>query len=788
MLLISLDEQGDFENLGGNNDTKPMFIGGIIYDDKNRKADLDLEKKRIRLYLKAVCEEAGASYPQDLHVGNNNNGKVRLVKQKISETLPEFLKSGICRLSGSQESKDKSDELCRMTKRDGSYHIFALVKYGTDRKEFLRQNTSILVKEDYASNLYVHMAEDIVERMIFHNPVIESVEKVHLNLATRRVVLDEKELEGISLNEKAKQYIRLGYKEDEEHQEKGKRTFILTNKDLYRTAMEREMFDTGKKGIQVNQIEVKSIYYGHEKEEYTMEFLYMSDIICSVLGFKLNTNSVPEMIADMENRADTYAGHSNNLIFAYDAVDTIFKKAWHKLEEKEYFEALRCVYAGLKKDSPYREHYEKVWFPVLIERLKKETNAAAYGIALRKYYLLTKENNIDQSELVYLFERLEEMLGQMTLKDDDQKAFLYELYDAGISAYTHMGDSVKARECYEKCRGFAKYVEIERLLNTNNKLAVFLADMLFFEEAYEIAAENVDKQEKLLELKKEFFGQEEASKPYGRALSQLGQIYSFLHWTDAEKTFLNALEQFEDKNSKDYFQTTSYLLHYYAEMGMQKNAGQTEKENYKKAYCERAAGYFDGKDGLKEQFRVICREADKEAKDRTRVPGKSKGETARFTTKYALYFWIKGLYSFRFEQINSQLLKLLYQIENEIRESCTDQDAAESLLRNHPWEIIYKYLAFIAFKKGNEDQAEAFMKKSRQALTRNEFITEAICLSGEMEFAYVKQDENWKSILQELLALLQKNAAEVYQKVSEKETEEEQYWYLKENVFSYMYG
>ncbi len=764
MLFISLDEQGDFENLGGHNDRDPMFIGGIIYDDKNVKADLSDEKKRINLYLKAVCAEVGATYPRDLHVGKNYNHKeVRLVKQKITETLPEFLESGTCRLEGNEESKKISDRLCKMRKRDGSYHIFALVKYGTDRKELLTQNTSILVREDYASNLYVHMAEDIIERMIFHNPVIESVGKVQLNLATRRAVLDEKELEGMSLDEKAREYISLGYKEDQDpdHQEKGKRTFILTNGDIYRTAIEREMFDTGKKNIQVESVGVKSIYYGNETDNYRMEFLYMADIICTVLGFELNTNSVQEMIAELEERADRNTGHSQNLIFAYDAVDTIFKKAWHKLEEEEYFESLRLVYAGLKKNSPYREHYENVWFPVLIERLKKEKNVTAYGIALRKYYLLTKENNIDQEELVYIFEKLKEMLGQMELKSDDQKAFLYELYDAGVSAYTHIGDSVKAKECYEKCKECAKYVEIERFLRTRNKLVVFLTDLLLFEDAVSIAQENLIFQEELMNVRSLIFNKEEVSKNYGRTLSQLGQIYTSAHMEEAEETFLKALEQISDKTSQDYYQTESYLLHYYIEMGM------------KEKYEARAERYFDGEKGLAAQFKLICKEG-------------AKGENAKYSMKFALYFFVKALYRFHLDRVTPKLLKSLYFIESEIRKTCRDR--ADRLLQNHPWEIIYKYIALIALKNGEVERAEIFINKMRPVLTWKEFILEAICLAGEMEYAYEKQDESWKEILKELLALLKCNVEEVYETVTAIVTEEEQYYYIRENVLNFMYA
>lgn len=760
MLLISLDEQGDFENLNtdkGNNKA-PMFIGGIIYDDKDISADLNDEKKRIYFYLKAVCTEVGAAYPRDLHVGDNHNyAKVRLVKQKITETLAEFLSTGKCVLEGNEWS----ERLCKMRKRDGKYHIFSLVKYGTDRKELQSENTSILIREDYASNLYVHMAEDIIERIIFHNPIIENVGKVRLNLATRRAVLEKGEL-GDGFEEKAKQYISLGYKEDlePEHQKKGQRTFILTNGDIYRTAIEREMFDTGKRNIQVESVGVKSIYYGSETDNYRMEFLYLADIICTVLGFEPDTSSVEAMISDMRSRADKYAGHSENLIFAYDAVDTVFKKAWHKLEEKEYFEVLRFSYAGLQKKSPYNEFYKNVWFRILEEHLLKEKNVPAYGIALRKFYLLTKENNIDQRELVYIFEMLEAMLKQMHLKGDDQNAFLYELYDAGISAYTHIGDSIQAKECFEKCKEYAKYVEIERFLRTRNKLAVFLSDMLLVDEAAAIAQENIVYQEELLSIRELVFDKDEVSKGYGRALSQLGQSLASARIEEAEATFLKALEQISDETSQDYYQTESYLLHFYIEMGM--------KEKYT-ARCER---YFGGEKGLRGQFKAIRKEA-------------AKGEAARFSTKFALYFYVKGLYRFHMEKISPELLGSLYGIEKEIRDVCKEN--ADRILKGHPWELIYKYIALIALKKGNVKKADEFMVKIPSALTYREFILNAICLSGEMEYAVEKEENSWKNRLEELLELLREHAGEVYEKVAGLNTAEEQYAYIKEKVLNFMY-
>ena len=102
-----------------------------------------------------------------------------------------------------------------------------------DGSHVSQEGQSIVVREDYASNLYMHMAENIVERLIFHNPVVNEINRVHLELATRVV-----KVKGPDKDKKSKEYRRLGYIEDKtkEHNRNGEATFFLTTGDNYRTA------------------------------------------------------------------------------------------------------------------------------------------------------------------------------------------------------------------------------------------------------------------------------------------------------------------------------------------------------------------------------------------------------------------------------------------------------------------------------------------------------------------------------------------------------------------------
>lgn len=755
MLTIALDEQGRFENIDGYEGKEPLFIGGLVYDDGDSSADHDREKRRIRLYLKAVCEENHVEYPQGLHYeegGGVLNDPLKDVKKRINETLGGFLRSGTCPIRNAF-----GEELNGMKPRQGRYSLFAMERFGTVQKELMSDETSILVREDYASNLYVHMAEEIVERLIFHNPVLEIRGRILLDLATRMAVVQGKDAEI-----RAREYQALGYKERKDLSEKyrNKRFFPLTNADIYRTAIEREMLDTGKRGIQLDRVRVHSIYYQEEQQGLGMEFLFLADVICSVFGYHLDTRSAESLIEDMAERARRYTGHDRNLIFAYDAVDTLFKKAWHRLEEKDYLEALRLAQEGMRMNSPYAGYYKKNWFPKIAEHLRKETDASAFGIALRKYSLFLEENNRNQEDLVCIYQALEGMLGNMTFRREEEKSVLYELYDAGISAYTHIGDSLHAKECFEKCVQYAGRTELERYLKTRNKMVVYLMDRFDCQEALDIAQDNVIYQKELLGIRELVYPDQETSVHYGIALSQLGQVQAALHQREAEESFLQALEQIQNKDSYDYIRTLSYLLHYYLEMG--------ERE----VYDRRAAEYFGGEQEPGAQLTYLLREGAREQGD--------------FSMKFALYVYVKGLYHFHLDEISGRLLDRLCRIEKEAEKYGGEEALAQ--INNHPWEIICKYLALIAWKKGRKQEAETYMARIGSVLSFREYTLEMVCRFGELEYAVEKDGlTSLEGQMETFLSSLASGNSEAAEAAKASGGPGKQYEYIREHVINFMY-
>ncbi len=377
------------------NNNAPIFIGGIIYNDKDLENERDNEKKRINAYLERVCKRVGENYPGDLHVrsypgGGNNSAAVRKVKIKLGETLTEFF-TKVSFEGKPLLNNNRGDAV----ERRGKYHFFIMLKSTEGKKNLLGNHVSELIKDDYAGNLYVHMAEDIVSRIIFHNPIIDDMGKIRVELATRRIVL-----EGEDRNVELAKFLKIGYKEDMEHSTSDSRVVLLTNVDDYRTTLEREMLETNKNNIVIDRISVKSIYYAHRTNN--MEFLYLSDILCSVLGFEPKGQSPKEWIKEFCQDIEGYTGHKEHLIFAYDSIDNYYKRAYKCYEEKDYYGALSIAFEAGRIHSEFVEFYGKVWFRQLLEKIAAEKDLSAYVIAVRKFQASVLNNNVNQEKLIYI--------------------------------------------------------------------------------------------------------------------------------------------------------------------------------------------------------------------------------------------------------------------------------------------------------------------------------------------------------------------------------------------------
>ena len=72
-----------------------------------------------------------------------------------------------------------------MDRRKGFYDLFIKMRSEAGNRELLKSGVSELVKDDFGSNLYIHMADELVSAVLFHNPFITHIDRIAFDLPTR---------------------------------------------------------------------------------------------------------------------------------------------------------------------------------------------------------------------------------------------------------------------------------------------------------------------------------------------------------------------------------------------------------------------------------------------------------------------------------------------------------------------------------------------------------------------------------------------------------------------------
>lgn len=752
MITISLDEYGEFEK----EENKPLFVAGLIFDDKEKDSDRhveeSIERERVRAYYKRAIADAGEGfvYPNDLHSnGDKKRDKnvIAPVKDMVAKTLPEFISKGT--YLGETLCNEKGQKI---RERKGEYHLFVILKSDDGKRKLLSERANMLVKDDWAANRYFHMASSVVNRMIFHNPLYatNNMPAISIDIATRSTG-DISELDSTLVSEFKKQ----AYKANEVDSSNFK-YYSIMNADIYRTLIAQEMINSGNINIKLEKLYVKSIQYDASKS--MMEFLYLSDSICSILGYKLEGDSANQWLEELIKRTDSINSTSENLIFGYDEIDNEFAEAWAAYERKDLFDALSRTYDAKIKKGRFAEHYNSKWFPYLEERIRNTISPELFNKSVNELASMLTINNLDQEKLLYLMQQFEAMVPMVVDKYrsvDMKSTVLYKLYDAGVSAFCHIGNSKKALEYYEKCQKYAFYIGIDAFLRTNNKLVVCLEDCFEWEKALEIANENVSNQELASEMKRAILnnGDESDFLDEAKAISQKARILAEMRCIEAEECFRKALDMLE-KGSANYKITQSYLLHFYADNGM------------KDKFEEELKDYFDGKSTYNQMLRYIV--------------GFDEDIHSTFSNEYALYVLIRGLCQFNKDSIDGPFWDKLCSLPEMLEKK--DGKAPYG----HPWEIIYKYLEIIALYRKDNEAADKFEKLRHESLTYRGEIIIALDKYSKVEIDdYVGDYESRDEASLELVEYLKENF-EIINEVAFSENGDERYKELG-RYFTFMY-
>ncbi len=759
MITLSLDEYGKFESITDENN-EPVFIAGVLYDDHNNKADTDNERKRIEAYYRSVIKEASAgkegfSFPAALHsVGSKEGDRniVKPVKEMVRQTIKEFLCDGTFR----------GKELLNVKQsRHGEYYIYAILKSDAGMSQLLTDSVNFLLRDNYASNLYFHMATSVISRMIFHNPRIDSIREVSLDIATRK----SEDLDQTS--SRAVEYQRQGYSATQSSRgDTGKVYFSISNADIYRTALSEEMLRSGKTSMEITNFKVKPInYHGNKK----MEFLYLADSICSILGWQLKGDSAEEWLRKIQLKVDAINNSSNNVIMAYDEIDVYYQRAWQKFEEHDYYEALKRCYDAKLIDGEFSKYYQQKWFGTIEKKIVNNTNPNRFIAAVNKLHETLTTNDLNQERTVYILQVLEKMLPNVesTLLSADSQAAIYNLYDIGVSAYCHIGDSKNALKYFNKCKKNAYKIGLDTYLFTINRIVVTLVDNFEIDKALKIAKENVEYQKLLLDLRNDLpiyrDYKEAMSLGLCRAYSQLAQVYAFKRDNKCVEAFRQALDNLPN-NSVDYKITQSYLLHYYLDM---KDIDAYEKE---------ATEYFGGETSAKKRFEYIMTEGLK--------------ENSIINYKYALYVYIRGIYLFEQDRISDALLNSILNLEATIKKY--DQkikgkrNSTFEKLLGHPAELVFKYVALIAEGAKDTDAYNRNKKSIESSMTYTGPTVDAIILYGQAELLDAQNNIQERDNITNLLASQLIENFDFFRNVEFPDDGAERYEKMK-SIITYMY-
>lgn len=765
MIKISLDEYGQFEEYVDST-PMPTYIAGLLFDDNDVADECERERKRIEAFYSTVIAEAGATaqyytnefkYPQALHADsakpkNYNHFVVKPVKTLVSDNLSEFLRAGTYKGRPLLQRNGRP-----FPAREGSYKLFTCLKSTNGKRKLMSDSANFLAKDDYASNLYFHMADEVIKRLIFQNPYKSKINTYSLDLATRSSI----NIDDIP-EEERKEYRKQGYKEQTSRD--GSRIYYaIADASMYRIILANHLIESDKVGTKINDLHVRSIYYRDRTDN--MEFLYLADSICSILGHDIPGNSEDEWLCKIRERMTLLNGNDpeNNYLFGYDDMDVVLDKVMEAYKIPDFYQVYSLLYDAMREEGEFAKLYKETWFHKIIEKtiLSKNTTAFRQGI----HYLNSaiRSNKVDQAKLLFIYKHLEAKVEAIldTFATAESKNVIYQLYSAGISTYSYIGDSIHAMECYEKCKQYAGCADLEELLRAKRKYCVLLNDSFCYEEAVQTAQDIIVCQEEISETLHLLMDTTENTHFFddAKALSLLGQSQSFLRKPEAEVTFKQALRLLP-ADSANYRITLSYLLHFYLD------TGQREK------YLSESIPYFGDKKSVAQQLTYIISEGVK--------------ERPTIALEYALYVWIKGVYLFRSGELLPATWEKLLDIRNHIA-SKRIQSMGHAI-NDYPWMLIYVYIHLLAInRKESEEAFEIIKRESDAAFTVKSVFLEALVLYGNIRIAHLEGDlVKRNELMKQLVSVLNDNFI-IFKKKPLSDDLEEIYLQLQ-SLFTYMYN
>ena len=702
--IFALDESGQFTF--EDNSVKGLnFVTALMYMDTEQNTRA--EKNRIRRYLSWICRSVQGSYPASLHNNRfsrtgSENGSAQdanwndPVITLVSETLPAFLRGTVSDPETASENETAAAQYAQG--RRGLYY-FSVNVAGEHGKSRFKEDAGFLNDDNTGANLYMHMTEDLVIRTLFHNPYVK-ITDCDLLIAQRSLQVSGDSPQASSLDQM--QYRRNG------------NWLATANSDTYRTRIAAEEAQHGSGDLRISKLWCDSIpYYPHQQADApaNVEYLYLVDLICSYIRNKYRTSSPNSRVTKLNSELSELTG-TPAFVFAYTDIDDAFKDAWKATEDKEYFKALSISYDAVQpKSLSLKDYYETVLFPLIPKRIISDQDESHLTAAIDDLYQFAiHTQNLDQKKLYSLLNTFHSIIADVcrTGRPSFEPELRYSYYMVGQAAYNHLGAPDKANAYFKLAQAQSKKrVEFSQLLLARCQKIVSFLDQFLPEKAVDLAEITIATEKNVARTKR--IDMEDPQSPengnidLGIAYSQAGQVYAFIRNPKAENLFFQAIREF-NSSEEDRYRTYTYLLHHYIDM------------NEEDKYYSYANLLFGGETDPDKQYEWLMAQAGK--KDNP------------FTLDYLLLVYIKAQCVFRRKHTET-----FPDYVKDFRKHQID-------MNNHPWELIYKYLAFLQFETENRNgydhtQSEKLMKKTEDAVPTHEFATDAIVAYGYIQYSLI---------------------------------------------------
>lgn len=462
-----------------------------------------------------------------------------------------------------------------------------------------------------------------------------------------------------------------------------------------------------------------------------------------------------------------------NCLYCYDDIDQFYYSAFQCLKNSDLFGLYSNIYEGTEgfhpgltlPDQTIQKYYRDNLFKNLENEAEKNAEKMQIVKAIGDLIEYRFSDNRNSGKFLFIFEKVYDLyMNHVQEREPLENKYLFRLYDAGMSAYTHVGNTIKAMEFYNKCMGIKTGIGKDERMLVKNRLITIYNDLLDYKNAERIACEilEIKSENTLLQAIRRSIANwlEKPVQPKIRGditepvvyktASSLGQTYAFMNNNLAESFFQEVINNKEP--DPDLNITVSYCLHWYIE------------SNQQEKYEELAQQYFGGNIELHDQLAYLINKG-------TEPSGK-----APFSMDYALFVFVKAFYMFyrkdnRYQDIREQLVHINETVDKMLEEKkkLTRQEMPIALpyrTQGHPWEIIYKYSALL--EEGINESAVPNIEKTSLAVFRRRKggIIDLVVRYGELEYKenrMVNGDRNGNSethiieLIEELWSLVKQN-------------------------------